>query len=63
MIGPLFDMSTAAMFIFFLGNSYMCASLEQQCRPLTDWPTWIDILWKWAGMLIKLAGDGECRVG
>ena len=29
MIGPLFDMLTAAMFIFFLGNFYMYSGLEQ----------------------------------
>ena len=30
--------------------------------PLTDWPTWIGILWKWASMFTKLAGDDECRL-
>ena len=30
--------------------------------PLTTWPTWIGILWKWAGMLNKLDGDGECKL-
>ena len=28
--------------------------------PLTAWPTWIGILWKWASMFTNLAGDGEC---
>ena len=30
--------------------------------PLKGWPTCIGILWKWATMLTKLAGDGECRL-
>ena len=29
---------------------------------MTAWPTWIGILWKWANLLTKLAGDGECRL-
>ena len=37
--------------------------LEQQnLSPLTGWPTWVGILWKWASMLPKLAGDGVCRL-
>ena len=47
---------------FFLGNSQMCASLQQQHIPLTTWPTWIGILWKWASVLTKLARNGECRL-
>ena len=41
----------------------MCESLEQHYNPLTDRPTWIAILWKWASMLTQLTGDGECRLG
>ena len=29
---------------------------------MTAWPTWIGILWKWANLLTKLAGDCECRL-
>ena len=29
---------------------------------LTDWSTWIGILWKWASTLNELARDGECRL-
>ena len=58
MIGPLSDMFTAA--IFFLGNFYMCASIEQQHLLWQPGPP--DILWKWASMLTKLARDGECRL-
>ena len=51
-------MFTAA--IFFLGNFYMCASIEQQHLLWQPGPP--DILWKWASMLTKLARDGECRL-
>ena len=70
MIGPLFDMFTAAIFIFFSGKLLnVCKSrailfiLEQQdLSPLTGGPTWVGILWKWASILPKLAGDGVCRL-
>ena len=29
---------------------------------LTGFPTWISISWKWATLLIELAGDGEYRL-
>ena len=45
---------------FFLGNFYMCASIEQQHLLWQPGPP--DILWKWASMLTKLARDGECRL-
>ena len=61
MIGLLSDMFTAAMFIFFL-HIPKCVQAYNNISPLTAWPTWIGILWKWAGMLTKLAGDGECRL-
>ena len=63
MICPLFDMSTAAMFIIFFWEipKYVQA-LNNIISPLTAWPTWIDILSKWASMLNKLAGDGECSL-
>ena len=37
------------------------------CKPRTTfylpgWPNWIGILWKWASMLTKPAGYGECRL-
>ena len=48
----------------------MCTNLEQQqfileqqnLSPMTAWLTWIGILWKWASMLTKLAGDGVCKL-
>ena len=38
----------------------MCTSIEQQHFLWQPGPP--DILWKWASMLTKLAGDGECRL-
>ena len=42
MIGLLFDMFTTAMFIFFLVNSYMSASLEQHIPFLFDSLVYLD---------------------
>ena len=55
MIGPLFDMFTAAMF-------FSSVRFLNMCKPGTGWPTWIGILWKWDSMITDLAGDGECRL-
>ena len=52
MTGPLFDMFTAAMFIF------SSARFLNMCQPRTDWPISIYILWSglaclpsWLGMM------------
>ena len=37
-----------------------CILEQQNLSPLSVWPTWIGILWKWASMFTKLAGVGEC---
>ena len=56
MIGPLFDMFNGAMFIF------SSVKFLNMCKPRTDWPTSIGILWKWASKLTELYGDDECRL-
>ena len=61
MIGSLFDMFTAAMLIFLCKSLYM-QTQNNILSPLTDWPTWINILWKWASMLTELNGDDESRL-
>ena len=58
MICPLFDMFIVVMFILFT------VRFLNMCKPRATFydrlPTWIGILWKWASMLTKLAGNGEC---
>ena len=56
MIGPLFDMFNGAMFIF------SSVKFLNMCKPKTDWPTSIGILWKWAIKPTELYGDDECRL-
>ena len=60
MTGLIFDMFTAAM--FFFSEKFLNVCKPRTTSPLTAWPTWIGILWKWASMLTKLAGDGEYRL-
>ena len=62
MIGLLFDMFTAAVFIFFLEIPKCVQALNNNISLLTTWRTWVGILWKWASMVNKLAGDSECRL-
>ena len=57
-----FDMLTAAMFLFFWKIPKYVQAQNNILSPLIAWPTWIGILWKWASMPTKLAGDGECRL-
>ena len=52
MIGPLFDMFSATIFIF------SSATFLNMCKPRTGWPTSTDILWSglaclpsWLGMI------------
>ena len=56
MLGPLFDMFTSVMFIFF------SVKLLIMCKPRTGWTTLIGILWKSSSKPIELAGDGECKM-
>ena len=39
-----------------LDVSTTCILEQQNLSPLTVWPSWTGILWKWASMLTKLAG-------
>ena len=57
MIGPIFDMFTAA--IFFSGKFLNVGKHRTTISPLTAWP---GILWKWASVLTKLPEDGESRL-
>ena len=43
-------------------NVCMPRTTNNNISPLTACPTWIRILWKWASVLTKLTGDGECRL-
>ena len=49
MIGPLFDMFASAMFIF------SSVKFLNMCKPRTDWPNLIGILWKRDSKPTKLA--------
>ena len=62
MTGLLFDMFIAVMFYILWENPKCVQIYNNNISPLKAWPAWIGILWKWASMLIKLAGDGECRL-
>ena len=39
---------------------YFFCEFLNMCKPRTGWPTWIDILLKWASMLTQLPEVGEC---
>ena len=47
---------------FFSGKFLNVRKPRTKTSLLTAWTTWIDILWKWASMLTKLAGDSKCRL-
>ena len=51
------------LLLFYFSEKFLNACKTRTSKsPLTAWPTWIGILWKWASMLTKLPGDGECRL-
>ena len=50
------------LLFYFSGKFLNVCKTRTTKSPLTAWPTWIGILWKWASMLTKLPGDGECRL-
>ena len=59
--GPDYGLVLMFTFFYFEVPKYMHV-LKNTLPSLTDLCTWINISWKWANMLIKLAWDGKCRL-